>query len=224
MADRESFLLYKELREPVELLSLENRGRLLDAILTFQCGGSAPADMPREVALVFATVKARFDRDRQRYQDVCDSRREAGRKGGLARMANASEPSKSSNCFPGQANQANQADMRCYEVKCLKENLPSEGEKKMDLLFPEQQEDRAEKPKTFRKPSLEEVAAYCKERGNCIDPSKFTSHYQSNGWRVGKNPMRDWKAAVRTWEQGQNQQPQAAWSSLAPKPERRAGI
>jgi hypothetical protein len=33
-----------------------------------------------------------------------------------------------------------------------------------------------------------------------VDPEYFYHYYQSNGWRVGKNPMRDWKAAVRTWE------------------------
>ena len=49
-------------------------------------------------------------------------------------------------------------------------------------------------------PSLEEVASYCRERGNHVDPHYFHSYYESNGWRVGRNPMRDWKAAVRSWE------------------------
>jgi len=52
----------------------------------------------------------------------------------------------------------------------------------------------------FKKPTLEEVALYCLERKNKIDPQTFIDHYTSNGWRVGKNPMSDWKAAVRTWE------------------------
>ena len=52
----------------------------------------------------------------------------------------------------------------------------------------------------FVKPTIEEIAAYCKERGNSVDPQKFLDHYEANGWRVGRTPMRDWKAAVRTWE------------------------
>ena len=52
----------------------------------------------------------------------------------------------------------------------------------------------------FVKPSLSEVEVYCQERGNCIDPQAFLDHYDSNGWMVGKNKMKDWKAAVRTWE------------------------
>ena len=55
-------------------------------------------------------------------------------------------------------------------------------------------------PAKFAKPSLEKVVAYCKERANGIDPQQWYSHYEANGWRVGRNPMRDWKAAVRTWE------------------------
>jgi hypothetical protein len=57
--------------------------------------------------------------------------------------------------------------------------------------------------KKFAKPTLEEVAAYCGERGNAVDPSRFIDYYETVGWLVGKNrsPMKDWKAAVRTWEQ-----------------------
>lgn len=52
----------------------------------------------------------------------------------------------------------------------------------------------------FVPPSLEEVKAYCLERKNRVSPDGWFDHYESNGWRVGKNPMRSWKAAVRTWE------------------------
>ena len=47
---------------------------------------------------------------------------------------------------------------------------------------------------------MEDVAAYCLERKNGIDPEEFVLFYASKGWKVGSSPMRDWKAAVRTWE------------------------
>lgn len=53
----------------------------------------------------------------------------------------------------------------------------------------------------FKKPTVQEVKAYCHERGNNIDPIKFVNHYEAKGWMIGKTPMKDWKAAVRTWEQ-----------------------
>ena len=60
--------------------------------------------------------------------------------------------------------------------------------------------DNDEKRKRFNPPSLEDVKAYCIERKNNVDPNKFIDYYESNGWMVGRNKMKDWKAAVRTWE------------------------
>ncbi|NCC64484.1 MAG: hypothetical protein EOM15_07495 [Spirochaetia bacterium] len=57
-----------------------------------------------------------------------------------------------------------------------------------------------QKPHRFLRPSLEEVEAYCIERENDIDPIHFHDYYEANGWKIGKNPMKSWKAAIRTWE------------------------
>lgn len=55
----------------------------------------------------------------------------------------------------------------------------------------------------FRPPSLDEVRAYCIERQNRVDPDRWYSHYESNGWKVGRNPMKDWQASIRTWEKNE---------------------
>lgn len=60
--------------------------------------------------------------------------------------------------------------------------------------------------KTFKAPSLSEVQAYCQERGNGIDPERFVDFYAAKGWMIGKNKMKDWKAAVRTWERREKKQ------------------
>ena len=52
-------------------------------------------------------------------------------------------------------------------------------------------------------PSLDEIKMYCLERRNHVNPEKFFDYYTSNGWKVGKNQMKDWKAAVRTWERSE---------------------
>ena len=57
--------------------------------------------------------------------------------------------------------------------------------------------------KKFIPPTVKEVAEYVATRTTKIDPEKFINHYQSNGWLVGKTPMKDWKAAVRTWERNE---------------------
>ena len=68
-------------------------------------------------------------------------------------------------------------------------------------------------PKRFKKPTLEEIIAYCKERNNNVDPQRFYDFYESKGWRVGNQPMKDWKACVRTWE-GRDNPPKG--SKVAP--------
>lgn len=57
------------------------------------------------------------------------------------------------------------------------------------------------RPRKFVPPSVDEVREYCQTRRNSVDPQRFVDYYTSNGWLVGKNKMKDWKAAVRTWEQ-----------------------
>ena len=57
------------------------------------------------------------------------------------------------------------------------------------------------KTKKFIKPTIEEIEKYCIERKNGVNATKFFNYYEANGWKVGKNSMKNWKAAVRTWEQ-----------------------
>jgi hypothetical protein len=54
--------------------------------------------------------------------------------------------------------------------------------------------------RAFTRPSFDDVAAYCAERGNRINPQAFLDYYESNGWKVGRSTMKDWQAAIRTWE------------------------
>jgi hypothetical protein len=56
----------------------------------------------------------------------------------------------------------------------------------------------------FVPPTFSDVKDYCKERENSVDPQRFIDYYESNGWHVGKNAMKDWKAAVRNWEHGES--------------------
>lgn len=59
------------------------------------------------------------------------------------------------------------------------------------------------KRKTFTKPTIDEIQDYCIERNNNVNAEQFYDYYESNGWKVGKNSMKDWKAAVRTWERSE---------------------
>lgn len=64
-------------------------------------------------------------------------------------------------------------------------------------------EDEA-KATRFSPPAVEDIEFYCLERNNKVDPERFYNFYQSKNWMIGKNKMKDWKAAVRTWEKDDN--------------------
>ncbi len=81
----------------------------------------------------------------------------------------------------------------------LKDNNTSTNNKEINnnkLLFTK---------KNFKKPTLDEVQQYCSERKNNISAEKFIDYYESNGWKVGRNSMKDWKATVRNWEKNQQE-------------------
>ena len=67
-------------------------------------------------------------------------------------------------------------------------------------------EDTNVSKKKFVLPTVDEVRAYCIDRNNKVDPQAFVDYYTSNGWMVGRNRMKDWKAAVRTWEKNSKQE------------------
>ena len=60
----------------------------------------------------------------------------------------------------------------------------------------------------FQKPSIDEIRQYCISRNNSVDPEQFFNFYESKGWTIGKSPMKDWRAAVRTWEKREKEIPQ----------------
>ena len=76
----------------------------------------------------------------------------------------------------------------------------------------ERDRDR-DKNRRFTPPTIEEVKAYCFERGNSVDAQAFIDFYESKGWKIGKDQMKDWKAAVRTWERRDNDKPKAKYST-----------
>lgn len=71
--------------------------------------------------------------------------------------------------------------------KNVKENNPSINNPRINNI------------RRFQKPTVEEIAAYIKEKGYSVDAESFFDYYESVGWKRGKTPMKDWKATVRTW-------------------------
>lgn len=92
-------------------------------------------------------------------------------------------------------------------AKRLPDGCPSIDKIRLDKNNIEEKEIYKEKER--KKPTLEEVREYCKERNNNVDAESFIDFYESKDWMIGKNKMKDWKAAVRTWEKRKQPQREA---------------
>lgn len=124
------------------------------------------------------------------------SKVEAGSKGGQAN-AKQLESKREANEKQTESKQEPKVESRKYKDKNIKE--------------------KQEKEKSFVPPSVEEVAEYCRSRGNDLDPEGFVAFYQSKGWKVGNNPMKDWKAAVISWEKRRKEERKQTTPSAKPR-------
>lgn len=204
MSDKKSFVMYESWGAAIEKMSNEQAGELIKAIYAYQKDPDAVPEDPA-LAFVFELIKQQLDADSQRYKEACAARSEAGKKGGRPK-ANASdkkqmvsEESKKSKCF---SEKAKKADNDNEYDNDLKENT-------IDGV----------KEKRFAPPTLENVSEYCREMGYTnVDAAHFIDFYTSNGWMVGKNRMKDWKAAVRNWDRREkNPQRQDGAAEVAKK-------
>lgn len=102
----------------------------------------------------------------------------------------------------------NKMDTKCIQdVSVGKDSIGKVSIDKNSIVKDSKRESvRGEKTKRFIPPSVEEVEQYCLERSNNIDAQSFIDFYESKGWMIGKNKMKDWKAAVRTWERNRKQE------------------
>lgn len=170
-------------------------GRAIKAALHYFATGET-LQLGQLEMVAFSAIKADVDDAHADYQrDV-----ENGKRGGRPRLSEEKPPVKGGNPPPPMVTEGEREGEREGE------------EKKKDV--------KADKPPTrhrFIPPTVDEVRAYCNEKGYTVDPQRFVDYYTSNGWRVGKNPMRDWKAAVRNWngkEQSHNgkTEPKSIWT------------
>ena len=88
-----------------------------------------------------------------------------------------------------------------------------EIEKELEIEKDSGAKSTTTKRKRFEKPSISDIKQYCMERNNNIIAEQFYDYYESNGWKVGKNSMKDWKAAVRTWERSEYRKPNSKKNS-----------
>lgn len=187
---KNSFVMYTDYMQHLEIMDMEQRGVFLTAVMKYASGGELP-EMDGMVRMAFSFAKAQMDRDNEQYQKTIEARREAGRQGGIAKANSAKQ---------NMAKVAN-ASIACQTVA----NLPDTVTDNDTVLKKKDTDVSKEKASRFLPPTLDEVRSYCLEKGYPVDAERFIDFYESKGWFVGKNKMKDWKAAVRNWNRMQRE-------------------
>ena len=178
--NRKQFTFYASFYKAIQRIKNKTaRCAAYDAIASYALTGEMPdvARLPDAAAAVFEIAQPVLDSSRKKAEN--------GSKGGESKAeANSKQTASKSeaNASKAEANGKQVKEQEKEQEQMLKENI----EKKSRVVF--------------KAPTLDEVAKYCRSRNNGVDPQRFVDHYQAVAWKVGKNPMKDWKAAVRTWE------------------------
>lgn len=192
---KDSFVLYTKYLDNIQALSMEQRGMLFTSLMLY-ASGQEPEEMDPVTAMAFSFIKSQMDKDIEKYNETCAKRSEAGKLGGRPKKQ---EEAKKANGF--YENQKKQG-------KAKKADNEYEYDNDNDLL------KENTKRKVFSTPTVDDVRAYCLERNNKVDPQSFVDFYESKGWMIGKNKMKDWKAAVRTWEKNETKTRQEGTAKL----------
>lgn len=177
MAEIDSITMFKSFYMAVQGMSDRDRVQFYEAIMEYGYFGKEP-EIGGVIGAIFKAIRPVLDRS--------NDARTNGRKGG--------RPRKTEN---------DDEMVKTTLLTTLETERKGKDRKGKDMdteMDTEKEQKRKGESSRFAPPTLDDVTAYCTERGNGIDPQRFIDYYQSNGWKVGKNPMKDWKAAVRNWE------------------------
>ena len=183
--DKNSFLMYVDWNDMIEELDDQSRGQLLLAIMRYQSGAELP-EMDIGAKVAFAQIRNQFRKDEEKYSRTVANRSAAGKLGGRPK-ANVSAEKQKKQMLLEESNtkqtEAKKADNDNVNDNVLKENTL-----------------KGAKEKRFAPPTPENVRGYCREMGYTnVDAERFVDFYAAKDWMIGKNRMKDWKAAVRNW-------------------------
>lgn len=194
MDKKRSFVFYTDYREQLSLLDDAERGCLLLCLIDYADHGTLPSNLSAAGMMCFVFIRQRMDRDTDEYERICRVRAAAGAKGGRPKKEETTQTkdkqdeAKKANGFYAKQNNPDN-DLELDPDLDLKENTL-----------------KGVKEKHFVPPTSEDVRKYCQEHGYSIDSDYFVDFYTAKDWMIGKNKMKDWKAAVRNWARTQRQE------------------
>lgn len=194
--------IWVSFREVIEPLGDDEKGRLFDAMLRYAENGKEP-ELSGNERFVWPAARQSIDRAAQKAEIYRNNRSKA--------KQNDMKGDKTDQIVTNK-NKDEQNETKSNNLFDNTNNNDNDKENDKEILKKEGGRRAAHR---FSPPTPEEVEAYCRERGNGISGEAFCDVYTSKGWMIGKTPMKDWKAAVRTWEQRDGTGPKG--TAKAPK-------
>lgn len=179
---KRSIVFYDSWGELISNLPDDMAGALIKMICRYSFTGDVQASEDASIDAMFAMIRTKLDEDAEAYQETIRKRSEGGKKGMKSRWNN-------SDITPDNS-------VITQDNSVTKKITPITVSDSVSVSV----SDNNKKSSRFAPPSLEEVKSYCQERNNGVNPETFIDFYASKGWKVGNQPMKDWKACVRTWE------------------------
>ena len=161
-------------------------GRLFRAMLRYALDGTEP-ELKGKERVLWTVARQNIDREVAAYKTKVEADRRNGRKGAAIRW---SKVAKDGDPYPDHSQDSQDNDNE--------KEKNNDNDKDNDSLS--STEPRLTAEEREKKPSLEEVMSFSQEAGLNVDVQYFYNYYEANGWYIGKRPIRDWKAAVRSWE------------------------
>lgn len=158
--------------------------------------GEEPEGLEPMEQMAFESLRAFMNENIKTYQRTIEANRQNGRKGGRPRKAKETDGfSEKPTETNGEPNETHKNQSTKYKVQSTKNTDSIES---IEIDASASPSPRASK--RFSPPGLGEIEAYFAEKGGtAAQAERFRDFYESNGWKVGKNPMKSWKAAASGW-------------------------
>lgn len=198
---KKKVIVYTDWIHQFKDLTDEEAGKLIKHFFDYINDLNPKSD--RLTELLFNPIKATLKRDLEAWELQQKINRENGSKGGRPKKELQTEKNQKNpfGYFETEKNQNKGVnDSVSVNVSVNENDNVNVKEKEKNIISSEIKISDHVPKKRFIPPNLEEVKDYCFERNNQVDAQRFIDYYTSNGWMVGKNKMKDWKSAVRTWE------------------------
>lgn len=201
MAERNSFILYVDTKPQWDMLDDHQAATLIRALFAYVQNGEQLVTEDGMLAMAFSFMAQQIDRDSEKWTKRCKRNAESARKRWEAKQANESEPMQTdANASERIQTDANDADTDTDNDNDTVTDTDNESDTDMQASARTASHDPDADAESSASPTVEEVAAYCRKRGNGIDAKRFVEYYAAVGWMQGQTPIRDWRALVRKWE------------------------